>query len=312
MARTTQDHQRYASDLAYHEVDKAEGGGREHHFLFHPGVCFTIGCSALHWERVSRPDRLLPQLPDRFPGGPSIIPQPDLLYTAAMKPEIVVIAGPNGAGKSTLARLLLPEAMPFLNADEIAKALPDSVGNREIESGREMIRRMESLVAKRQSFAIETTLSSRSLAPRIARMKEEGYRFQLIFLSLPSPKMAIERVASRVRRGGHSIPEEVIRRRLTAGLSNFTQLYQPIADHWQVYQNTQIVPPLSVASSGQSETNTGIFDDEAEVLRRFQVAVREALLDHKRAGNSVAIWRDGKVVIVPPEEIDVSDSGKGL
>jgi len=52
-------------------------------------------------------------------------------------PRVVVIAGPNGAGKSTLARLLLPEAMPFLNADEIAKALPlDFAGNREMESGR--------------------------------------------------------------------------------------------------------------------------------------------------------------------------------
>jgi predicted ABC-type ATPase len=80
-------------------------------------------------------------------------------------PEIVLIAGSNGAGKSTLARLLLPEAMPFLNADEIAKTLPDSQGNKEIESGRESLRRLNSLVEKRQCFAIETTLSSRSLAP---------------------------------------------------------------------------------------------------------------------------------------------------
>jgi len=39
-------------------------------------------------------------------------------------------------------------------------------------------------------------------------------------------------------------------------------------------------------------------------------AVREAVLDHKRAGNPVAAWKDGKVVIIPPEEIvipDVSD-----
>lgn len=224
-------------------------------------------------------------------------------------PEIVVIAGPNGTGKSTLARLLLPEAMPFLNADEIAKALPDTAGNKEIESGRELLRRMDLLVEKRQRFALETTLSSRSLAPRIARLQKVGYRFQLIFLLLPSPEMAVERVAARVRRGGHSIPEEIIRRRFEAGLRNLTTIYQPIVDHWQVYQNTQIGPPLPVASS-QSETQRSIFDDEEEVLRRFQVAVREALLDHKRAGNSVAVWRDGKVVIVPPEEINVSDSGK--
>jgi hypothetical protein len=39
-----------------------------------------------------------------------------------------------------------------------------------------------------------------------------------------------------------------------------------------------------------------------EALRR---AVREALLRHKKLGNPIAVWRDGKVVIVPPEEIPV-------
>lgn len=39
-----------------------------------------------------------------------------------------------------------------------------------------------------------------------------------------------------------------------------------------------------------------------EAVRR---AVRDALLMHKRAGNPIAAWKDGKVVIVPPEEIKV-------
>jgi hypothetical protein len=38
----------------------------------------------------------------------------------------------------------------------------------------------------------------------------------------------------------------------------------------------------------------------------LQKAVRDALSIHKRLGNSIAIWKDGKVVIVPPEEIVVS------
>jgi predicted ABC-type ATPase len=201
-----------------------------------------------------------------------------------MAPEIVVIAGPNGAGKSTFARLLLPEAMPFLNADEIAKTLPDSVGNKEIESGRELLRRMDSLVAKRQRFAIETTLSSRSLAPKISRLQEIGYRSHLFFLRLPDPEMAVERVASRVRRGGHHIPEDVIRRRFDAGLSNFSQLYQSRANHWLMYENTDLSGPRLIAEGGDSTEAKSVFDDANEVTRRFQVAVREALLDHSRAG----------------------------
>ena len=40
-----------------------------------------------------------------------------------------------------------------------------------------------------------------------------------------------------------------------------------------------------------------------DLEKKIQEAVREALLDHQRAGNPVAIWRDGKVVIVPPSKI---------
>jgi hypothetical protein len=41
-----------------------------------------------------------------------------------------------------------------------------------------------------------------------------------------------------------------------------------------------------------------------QALRR---AVRAALLEHKRAGNPVASWKDGRVVLIPPEEIGVGD-----
>jgi hypothetical protein len=45
--------------------------------------------------------------------------------------------------------------------------------------------------------------------------------------------------------------------------------------------------------------------DIPRILRALREAVREALLDHKRAGNPVAIWRDGRVVWVQPEDIPV-------
>jgi hypothetical protein len=139
-------------------------------------------------------------------------------------------------------------------------------------------------------------------------LKELGQRFQLVFLRLPDPELAIERVASRVRRGGHDIPEEVIRRRSKGGLDNFSQLYQPHANHWLLYENVDFRGPRLVEEGGSTEKNGSVFNDADEVTRRFRVAIHEALLDHKRAGNSVAIWRNGKVVIVPPEEIEFSDS----
>ena len=84
-----------------------------------------------------------------------------------ISPQIIVIGGPNGAGKSTIASALLPEAVPYINADEIAKQLGDFEGNREIEAGRQLLLEWKRLGRDQADFAIETTLASRSLAPKI-------------------------------------------------------------------------------------------------------------------------------------------------
>ncbi len=67
IARMTTD---YGDDIAYHELDVTPDGKIEHRFLFHPGHWFAIRCRTLNWEKINQPDRELPTLPDRFPGGP--------------------------------------------------------------------------------------------------------------------------------------------------------------------------------------------------------------------------------------------------
>ena len=114
-------------------------------------------------------------------------------------PVIVIIGGPNGAGKSTFARYVLPETMPFLNADEIAKSLlGDFAGNRELESGRQLLGHIADLSARRKSFALEIMLASRSLAPRVRELQANGYTAHLFFFHMPSPDLCLARVAARV------------------------------------------------------------------------------------------------------------------
>ena len=48
-----------------------------------------------------------------------------------------------------------------------------------------------------------------------------------------------------------------------------------------------------------------IFSDDPAIEKALKEAVRQALLQHKQAGNPVAAWRNGKVVWIPPEEIEV-------
>lgn len=175
-------------------------------------------------------------------------------------PQIIIIAGPNGAGKSTSATLLVPEGFEFVNADEIAKTLPDILPEqRDIHAGRLMLKTLDDLEARRQSFAVETTLANRSLIARIERLRGVGYNAFLFFLWVSSVDVSIARVAERVRRGGHNIPEETIRRRFRAGLDNFFRLYIQAVDGWRFYDNSALGDPRLVASGGQS-TETEIID----------------------------------------------------
>lgn len=173
-------------------------------------------------------------------------------------PHVIAVAGANGAGKSTTAPRLLRDTLAvteFVNADTIASGLsafrPESVA---MAAGRLMRGRMRQLAEQGASFAFETTLASRGLAPWLAGLKERGYHVHLLFLRLESADLAVSRVAERVRMGGHHVPEKDIRRRFEKGLRNFFTLYMPLADTWQLFDNSgKMAPCLIAAGEGRSE-----------------------------------------------------------
>jgi predicted ABC-type ATPase len=175
-------------------------------------------------------------------------------------PNVVVLAGPNGAGKSTAAPLILKDVLgieEFVNADVIARGLsgfePERVG---LAAGRIMLARLRELARQRIGFAFETTLASRSFAPWLSDLIQTGYQFHLVFLWLPHADMAVARVAARVREGGHDVPEETIRRRYEAGLSNFFRLFQPMTTTWQLCDNSETSGPRPIASGEGPSTLT--------------------------------------------------------
>ena len=113
-----------------------------------------------------------------------------------------------------------------------------------VTAGRLMIKQIKQHVLNNESFAFETTLAGRHYARLIPQWRSAGYRIKLIFLKLPSDEMAVARVATRVDQGGHTIPTDVIRRRYEAGWRNFINIYRPLLDAWQVYENAGDEPVL--------------------------------------------------------------------
>ena len=163
-------------------------------------------------------------------------------------PEVILLAATNGSGKSTASKTLLSGINHYLNADEIAKGLTaDGVLNPDITAGRILLRRWEELKNDREDFAVETTLATRAFAPRLRKMQQNGYRVAIVFLWIPDAELAIRRVSERVIHGGHSIPEDVIRRRYSAGPRNFFTIYRAMANVWRVYDNSSFTKPKLIA-----------------------------------------------------------------
>jgi predicted ABC-type ATPase len=181
----------------------------------------------------------------------------------ALHREIIVLGGPNGAGKTSAAHLLFERhalTREFVNADEIARGIsPFNPEKAAISAGRVTIARMKELLARNESFVVETTCSGVVNARLFQNAKKDGWRVYLLFLWLPSPQIAVERVARRVAKGGHFIPDDVVVRRYWAGLRNLHQLYLPLADTAAIYDNSDDHP---VVIAEKSEANRLVIRDQ--------------------------------------------------
>jgi predicted ABC-type ATPase len=180
----------------------------------------------------------------------------EIFIMSKAPPQAIILAGPNGSGKTTCAQGLLPGAIQFVNADLIAQEMsgvPSQAGD--IRAGRMLLERMENIAETRQDFALETTLATLSLRDRVTQIQELGYDVHLLFFWLPSADLSVQRVAERVRLGGHDVPEETIRRRFQKGLRNFFAIYQGAVDLWRMYDNSSWEGPSLLAAGGPKEAS---------------------------------------------------------
>jgi predicted ABC-type ATPase len=162
--------------------------------------------------------------------------------------ELYIIAGPNGVGKTTFAREFLPDyadCKNFVNADLIAQGMaPFSPETAALRAGRMMLSEIQSFAKRRVPFAFETTLSGRSYMGLLRRLKAQGYEVHLFFLWVKSVDLALSRVRERVSRGGHDVPEPVIRRRFDRSIRNFLVHYRRLADVWTLFDNSGATPTV--------------------------------------------------------------------
>lgn len=170
------------------------------------------------------------------------------------KPTCWIIAGPNGAGKTTFALEYLPlvaGCTHFINADLIAAGLSPLAPERELlAASRLFLREIEARIAAREDFAFETTLSGRTYLRLVERLRDVGWRVELIYLALPSVEMSKLRVAERVAHGGHNIPVADIERRFPRSLSHLLNAFSHLVDSCTCFMNGGETPVLVFEQHG--------------------------------------------------------------
>ena len=177
----------------------------------------------------------------------------------AQPPTIYVIAGCNGAGKTTFAREFLPKevkCLRFLNADELARGLsPLKPSAGAVQAARLLLTQVDECLRRRETFALESTLSGKTYIRLFCRARELGYEIELHYLWLSSPAQAIARVRQRVQQGGHHVPAADIRRRFKRSLAHLPDDYLPLATRWAVWDSRSL-PAKRLAISGADAIET--------------------------------------------------------
>lgn len=175
-------------------------------------------------------------------------------------PYIIIVAGPNGVGKSTFAvnlQGLYPTCSAFLNADIVAIDIQAaSTSERDVKAGRLTLTLLDSLVEQGASFMLETTLSGRTLASRLADCKQRGYTIIMHYLYLPDIRILAGRVAERVAMGGHDIPISAQQRRNQRSYKNFLELYSQLCNAWTLYDASDRIPREIARGPGKRPKGT--------------------------------------------------------
>lgn len=169
--------------------------------------------------------------------------------------ELYVIAGPSGVGKTTFARKFLPKyanCKNFVNADLIAEGMAAfSPAAAAVRTGRLVLSEIRFFSQRRASFALETTLSGRSNLRLIQKLKTNGYKVHVFLMQVASVEVGLSRIKQRVLKGGHDVPEAVVRRRFDRSFRNFVVEYRALAHSWYLFDNTSTKPATIAFKRGE-------------------------------------------------------------
>jgi predicted ABC-type ATPase len=185
------------------------------------------------------------------------------------QPIFFVFAGNNGSGKSTLRNLIIDKIGIDINIDPdaIARRLDsENPESKRIAAGKEVIKSVNRYIEEGKDFSIETTLAGKNAIRQVQKAKEMGYEVTMFYIALSNVNQNIERVAMRVKNGGHHIPTEDIIRRNTTSFKHLYE-YANIIDNLILIDNSEDNGEIVL------EINNGIITFELSPLPQWAIPI---------------------------------------
>jgi predicted ABC-type ATPase len=206
-------------------------------------------------------------------------------------PVLSVIAGPNGSGKSTLTAMLEAEDVDFgqyLNADNIAREFGE-VTEFVSRKAQQIVRDMrKAALAEGRDHSFETVMSHTSHIEYMAEAKRHGFDVRLFFVATDDPVINLDRVANRVLKGGHSVPDDRVIARYERCLENLPAAIS-VADSARIYDNSSADRPMRLLASKLSPDYISV----GEYYRIFGEGLDDVATQMANIANGVLVHADG-------------------
>ncbi len=172
-----------------------------------------------------------------------------------VRPQMLIIAGPNGAGKSTCAARFVPRTVRIRQRGQHRQRLDGGGFTEPGPPGVTAVTQLGRIGRSAKDFALETKLANRTLATRIPRWRDAGYRLAVLHLDTERrPGRGAGGPARAERWPRHSRSDHPAA--LRGGLRLF-EVYQPLVDVWRLYDNSGTAGPLLIAHRVHAEPKTG-------------------------------------------------------
>jgi predicted ABC-type ATPase len=154
-------------------------------------------------------------------------------------PRLTIIAGANGCGKSTFTgRSSFVYDIPLLDPDAIGSALQPTIpGTSALAAARHVLIAAHEHIRKRDTFAVETTLSGQGYLQMMLDARTRGFEIVLIYIATERVEINLARIRNRVLTGGHDVPELDVRRRYIRSFENLPAAISR-ADHTILFDNS--------------------------------------------------------------------------